>query len=292
MILKIRSILVLFFVLIVTNTCFSFTNEFSDQLKESLIKQNFSCRDRGPDLPVDCRGKFVWYPEPLNIYFSHEFTWNDLVLAIHFHGFNLYGDGEPARNLHFDEITGNGDYGKFLSQAKSNIFLVIPESLGKVDTYKNFFNSPDAFRNFVKQLEVKFSTKFKAFYFSGHSGADQILEILASECLQNIKSSGFCSKIHKVGLFDALYGDRVFLKKWIRSSVLNNNEFYFLSSFVLNGSTSLRNHKLMSEFVDLPEDQVEFLELESEHMAIMRKSQMGLHFWGRQGLNEHTFCRY
>jgi hypothetical protein len=143
-----------------------------------------------------CVNNFKNYPRPIHFFIPTNIDFEKVVyLNLHFHGFNLEGHD------HFNKKYA--DYGAYLVSSGLNGVMIIPESIGKCETYNSFFESQDRTQKFFNELNTSFDEALeKKFIFSGHSGAYKVLNKLFSNTkLEEVVGS----PISGVGLFDATY---------------------------------------------------------------------------------------
>jgi hypothetical protein len=183
-------------------------------LANSLFAVEFVCQKKISESSdyLHCINKISNYPNPVHFYYpkkSIEIT----HVNIHFHGHNIEG---------FDHLK---NFGEMLVQSELNSILVVPESIGKCETYDGFFKSKVNGINFLKDVIALNNIQLSTLSFSGHSGAYRVLRTLfAYEDLE--KNIGL--KLIGVGLFDATYSE----VDSIVNFGLKNKDFIFYNSFV------------------------------------------------------------
>ncbi len=112
--------------------------------------------------------------------------------------------GVVAGSSYFKSDT-NGNYAQMLEQSKSQSILIVPESRGKVLTYKKDFATAAQWSKWIQGVESRLGLDTKLpMTLSGHSGADAILSSIGSFCTAHTWD---CSRVKSLGLFDANYGE-------------------------------------------------------------------------------------
>lgn len=170
-----------------------------------------------------CLNTLAQYPEPVHIFIPKKLDKSKPIgMNIHFHGHNLQGYS------HFDKKYA--DYGEFLSKAKTNSILVIPESRGNCETYDKFFKSPKDSFDFINNSKTLFTPlKMNSLTFSGHSGAYRVLNsIFGHHGLEeniNIPVNG-------VALIDATYGSVSNIEEFAIKKLKKGKSFLFFDTYV------------------------------------------------------------
>jgi hypothetical protein len=245
--------------------------KFSDDaiaLAQTLTKQGFKCNspkatfERG----YRCRGTVTGYPQPVNIYIPPQFQKRSQVpLALHLHGHNFIDPESSA--VHFNISSGNGDYGKMLAKSGANSLLVIPESLGNCDTYKNYFKKPTDLDQLLKSVEEKTGLGTSRLSLSSHSGGDRTMDLFASWYLSGNPGEAL-AKTQNIGLFDSLYGQRKSLAAWPGALRTNDPSSQFYCAYVAAGSTAKHLNWLKQQAP--PSEKQRYRPVRTEHMSIMR----------------------
>jgi len=251
------------------------SSRFATKIVDTLIHKNFNCTLTSVESGYRCRGKLPSYPEAVNIFIPVQIQ-DISILALHFHGFNICGNSE----CHFNLLTGDGDYGKFLSRKTNSTLLIIPESTGKIATYLNHFQNPESFDTFVLDIQkILGITTFSRLKISSHSGSDKLMERFASWEVSptNSTSSHFLKKVYAVALFDSFYEYRKSFPMWISKLARENPNFYFLGSYVHNSSTDRQNAFMYMQWLQtaLPESsQIQYIDVRTTHFGIMKNGKM------------------
>jgi len=150
----------------------------------------------------ECRGVVTGSSEPVRIYFKSDMK-NPTSLSVHFHGH--YSDSEGTKAGSYPFSAANGNYAQMLEQSKSQAILIVPESKGKVLTYKKDFATAAQWSKWIQGVESRLGLDPKLpMTLSGHSGADAILNSIGSFCAAHTWD---CSRVKSLGLFDANYGE-------------------------------------------------------------------------------------
>jgi len=206
----------------------SFTNQ--------LLAAEFSCQKivEKNDSFLHCVNKIDNYPRPVHFFYPNNLKTDESVnLNLHFQGYNIEGY-DPIKN-----------FGNLLVQSSSNTIVVVPESLGKDETYNSFFANRLDGTNFITDVIKKNSFGIDTLSFSGHSGAFQVLRTIFSykNLVTNLKIP-----IIGVGLFDATYSNI----DSITDYAVNHDNFIFFDSYIIGekGSASKISIQLKDEFQD------------------------------------------
>lgn len=150
----------------------------------------------------ECRGIVAGSSEPGRIYFKSDMR-SPSSLAVHFHGH--YSDSEGTKAGSYPFSAANGNYAQMLEQSKSQAILIVPESRGKVLTYKKDFATAAQWSKWIQGVENRLGLDSNVpMTLSGHSGADAILNSIGSFCSAHTWD---CSRVKSLGLFDANYGE-------------------------------------------------------------------------------------
>ena len=204
----------------------------SDQLQDlSLVCSKLLNCDIQPDSNqevIHCKKNFPGYPKPVHFYIPTNLDLSqELNTFVHFHGHNIGHD-------HFKKTTrpgeGYGDYGDFISKAKVNGILVIPESDGKCSTYDSYFQTPRKTDEFFGHLSQVFKDQKKKLHLSGHSGAYRVLNQLAKHSHEG--TSKELKDIHSIGLFDATYAPVPGIEQWLNKRKEERQSYRLYNSFV------------------------------------------------------------
>ena len=199
----------------------SFASGFSCQ---KIVEKN--------DLFLHCLNNVKNYPRPLHFYYPNNLDTSESVnLNLHFQGYNING---------FDPIK---NFGNLLVQSGLNSILVVPESLGRCETYNDFFPSKQNGIGFIKSIVNMNNFKINTLSFSGHSGAYQALRSVFS---YSHLSSELDQEIIGAGLFDATYSN----VDSIINFTNNHSDFVFFDAYIIGakGSASRISIELKNEY--------------------------------------------
>jgi len=172
---------------------------------EELKKLGFVCLDEKRDFASSrrCVGKIEGYPKKVAIYIPIHFDPNrqPSSLITHFHGHVV--ENEP-----FEKTLNRYHLGTELHESGRNSLLIVPESTGKCDTYRQELSSVRALEQFhARVLETLKKTglippeaapETITHEITGHSGAYWPIGNLLRESLDR-------NPPFRVGLFDATY---------------------------------------------------------------------------------------
>lgn len=216
----------------------------------------------------ECRGQVVGYSEPVRIYFKSDMK-SPKGLNLHFHGHYDDAKGEKAWNYPFGAT--NGDYAQMLAQSKSQSILIIPESKGKVTTYKNDLGTGSLWSAWVRTLQDRMGVSSQLpISISGHSGADVVLNSIGNFC----KTKEWdCAYLKSMGLFDSNYGKvqngeligRDGLKA-LAENIASRQGTIYVREAETSGLTSANNALVKN----INKDRVNMHAVKTDHMSIMR----------------------
>lgn len=189
--------------------------------------------------------KTSYYPNKIAIFYKNAESSNIKNIILHLHGHRTF-----RKNLNrvetFQDILNEFNFNELLSQTNlKDAILIVPASIGKCDTYKEYLSSIQGFDAFLNSifLEVLQPKKMHIDFenlkitLSGHSGSyNPIAQILKDN---NINESKFFHYVEKINLFDALYGE---IETY--SNFIKNNKIKFNLVAVKNTKTS-QNQKLL-----------------------------------------------
>lgn len=197
-------------------------------------KKPMKCQLVAEQQVYECHGLVGDYPRPTRIYFKANMV-QPSGLNIHFHGHFSSQEGRNAVNFPFR--IPDGDYARMLSNSKADKILVIPESIGRVETYLAHFQPVIKWLQWQEDLhETLGIEKPLPLVLSGHSGSDALLDFLGSDC----QNQGWdCGQIRALGLFDANFGDIINQKLvgrdglvYLARSVIANDGILYLRDTV------------------------------------------------------------
>lgn len=248
----------------------------ASEMAATLSAKGFSCDRPAPSYErgVRCRGKLAGYPEAVNIFIPSQFEKkNSLPVALHFHGHNT-GCERGTPECHFNVSNGDGDYGKFLTDSGANTLLVMPESQGRDDTFKNYFKKPQDLDHLMDAVKETVGIQsWDSLSLSSHSGGDAVMERLA-RWYESGQKGALLQKLQSVALFDSLYADREGIALWPAAMKKENPSSRFLGSYVVGpGASTVKHMKWLRARVPDTE-QWQFREVRSSHMAIMKEGGM------------------
>lgn len=244
------------------------TTAFARFCKQNLLLSNPNMTCELKTSVYECRGKIQGYSEPVRIYFKAKMT-SPTALKIHFHGH--YSDGEGVQALNYPFSATNGNYAQMLADSKTQSVLVIPESRGKVKTYKQDLMAANKWSAFVTQVEMQTGIRSGLpISVSGHSGSDVMLNAIGKMCADK---SWDCARIKSIGLFDANYGELVRgdvvgrdgLKTLVKT-VANNQGIIFIRDAKDIGLEGINRALTKS----IPQRAVDHRVVDTTHMAIMK----------------------
>lgn len=241
----------------------------SEALAAQLKAQGFRCDSPPPSFErgYRCRGMIEGYPQSVNIFIPPHFEKRkSQPLALHFHGHN---QNPQDPEVHFNVKNGDGDYGKMLALSGANTLLIIPESLGKDSTYKDYFKKTEDLDRLLKGVESKTGTTISSLSLSSHSGGDRTMDRLASWYISGHKGD-YLGKTQSIALFDSLYGQREALARWPQALKEVSSQSRFLGSYVVGPADSTSRHMKWFKTKVPTTDQWKYREVKTSHMSIMR----------------------
>ncbi len=194
-----------------------------------------------------CQVHVPSYSLPVDIFVPPKFQNTEMTLVYFLHGWWTDPHAGP-----FDGV--NGDFATFLAQASRNVLLIIPESVGKNETYAKDLDDAEKMSAFFSQLEKLISSAGVAVLkdtpraLAGHSGAyvqlGRMGEWAASGQVAQLKN------LTSIGLFDTAYGYREGLVKFMDAMCAGQpHPSYFMVFNPADGSSGKRdaNERILSE---------------------------------------------
>lgn len=215
----------LFYVLLLLpSLSFAGQAEIADNLKAS----GFLCNDVTVDgcTYKECSGNAAFYPK--EIYFALPAKISSVRLHFHGHILNLpetrVFEGSPSKMIKGFQLQ------KDICQSEE--VVIIPQSIGKNDTYKAYFAGTEAWEKFKKGLALLLKMDVPTFHLSGHSGGGKFVGL----ALDNKVIA------HQVSLYDGVYSDETIMSmerymekkfsKFLFSAVADQSPDRYLSAFM------------------------------------------------------------
>ena len=180
-------------------------SEDAEDIRNELEKNGANCTltTFAPERGFRCKIEIQNYSQPIDLFIPAEFQKNEnFSLAYHFHGFTT----SPAFNPFSDQ---NGDFGKYLTASGKNAILVVPESTGADQTYKNELDTIARVNALFAQVNLALTQAGVSANgkmvdaISGHSGASVQLDRMAAWA--NLHSIPALNRIRAIALFDSAY---------------------------------------------------------------------------------------
>jgi hypothetical protein len=237
-----------------------------DLALQRMRELGFECIQKSPKAggPFQCLGRIPGYSKRVALYIPIHFDERNGAprLITHFHGHVVRND-DFARTLTRYRLDVE------LSRSGLSLLLLIPESVGKCDTYREELSSRSQFEEFQMNLlgvlknagliPSHVESRSLPFEITGHSGAFRAI----SGILQGSIDDG---RIDRVGLFDATYCSFP-LSASCRALGEYARRFpgRIRSYFLENSPTSAGSRELFP-----PEDRIELSQIRFTHFTVMR----------------------
>lgn len=247
-----------------------------------LEHQGFDCSTPSPsnERGYRCRGAISGYPLPINIFIPASYQSSPSTpIALHFHGHSpdcsqikdevKKEKCDPSAKVHFTSGEST-NYGSFATKAGFKGLFVMPESIGKDDTFKQFFTKQEKLNSFLKQVQEKAGlNSISSLSISSHSGGDTVINQI-SNWYNNEPRGEYLGKLKAVGLFDSLYKISEHSRDGIKDLP---GDLYLYSALVKGGSTQKHNDWLKAN-ARAKEKWIFQEEKNATHMGMLKDGRM------------------